>query len=105
MKKFLLVALVLVSTFMLVGCGKKGLVGKWASEQYSGQFVYTFNEDGTGNYDAMGTVREFTYQTNEDKISILYKGDTVPFESTFTLDGDKLNVKDSLGNDTIYNRK
>ncbi len=105
MKKLLYTFTLCALVVILVGCGKKGLVGKWASEQYSGQFVYTFNEDGTGNYDAMGTVREFTYETNEDKISILYNGDTVAFESTFTLDGDKLNVKDSFGNDTIYNRK
>ena len=48
---------------------------------------------------------EFTYTTEGDKISILYKGNTAPFETTFTIEGNKLNMKDSFGKDTIYKKQ
>ena len=103
MKKGLLFTLVLlVGVVALTGCGKKEkkdpIVGKWAL----GSFVYTFNSDGTCNYSAAG---DCTYKINGDKISITYDGMTVPFESTFSIDGNKLNIKDSFGNDTIYTKK
>ena len=37
--------------------------------------------------------------------AILYDGNTAPFETTFSIDGKKLNIKDSFGNDTIYTKK
>ena len=67
--------------------------------------MYTFNEDGTGKYDAAGVTMEFTYELKDgNKIAILYKGNTDPFETEYSIDGDKLNIKDSSNNDTIYNR-
>ena len=79
------------------------IVGSWEYE--SGGYTYTFNADGTGNYDAAGTVMNFTYTTEGDTLSILYDGNTAPFETQYSIDGDKLNVIDSLGNDTIYIKK
>lgn len=106
MKKiFVFAFLALASTFLLVGCGKKGLVGSWASKDYSGRYIYTFNEDGTGNYDAAGTKMDFTYKIEDGKISILYTGNTAPFETTYTIDGNTLNIVDSFGKDTLYTRK
>ena len=101
----LLISLVaLVCLFTLAGCGKSEsntIVGKWALSN----FVYTFNEDGTCSYDAAGTLMKCTYETDGDKLSILYDGDTVSFDTTYSIDGNKLNVRDSFGNDTIYTRK
>ena len=102
-KKYFVSALAIALCFAAVGCGKKTdpLVGKWAL----GSFVYTFNEDGTCQYDAAGTIMKCTYKTDGDKISILYEGNTASFDTTYSIDGNKLNVKDSLGNDTIYTKK
>ena len=102
-KSLLVISIVFVGIFSLTGCGKKeeSIVGKWAL----GSFVYTFNKDKTCQYDAAGTIMKCTYEIDGDKISILYKGDSVPFETTFSIDGDTLNVKDSLGNDTLYKRQ
>ena len=103
MKRVLsIVALVLVSSVLFVGCGKKGLVGSWVHETYS-SYVYTFNEDKTCTYSTM----ECTYEYDEEKgtLSILYKGNTVPFETTYKIDGDKLTIKDSLENDVVYKRQ
>jgi len=99
-KNVCLVAFLAVGLFLLAACEKKeGIVGKWTYS--SGGYTYTFNADGTGDYNGS----KFTYTIDGDKLSILYDGTTAPFETTFSIDGDKLDVKDSLGNSTIYNRK
>ena len=106
MKKILL-SLALVFTLMLVitGCGKKeGLVGSWEHETFKG-YVYTFNEDKTCKYDAYGTIMNCTYEVDGDKLSILYTGNTAPFETTYKIEGDTLTIKDSLDSDVVYKRK
>lgn len=102
--KFLaILAFILVGVISLTGCNKakKTIVGKWAHDSY----VYTFNKDKTCSYDAAGTKMECTYEIDGENLSILYKGNTAPFKTTYSIDGDKLNVKDSFGSDTIYTRK
>jgi len=79
------------------------IVGSWQYE--GGGYTYTFNEDGTGKYELGGTSMEFSYETKDDnKISILYKGNTTPFETEYKVEGNTLNVIDSYGNDTIYKK-
>ena len=102
MKKTLVVTLLLVGIFALLGCTKKdGLVGKWAH----GSFVYTFNSDKSCSYDVAGTKMECTYTIDGDKLSILYKGNTAPFETTYKIEGNTLTIKDSAGSDVEYTRK
>lgn len=104
LKKVMIAFVLLFSVIALAGCNdnkSKTIVGKWAL----GSYVYTFNEDGTCSYDVAGTLMKCTYKTDGDKLSILYDGNTVSFDTTYSIDGNKLNVKDSLGNDTIYTRK
>ena len=84
--------------------GDSALVGSWENKSYGSSYTYTFNEDGTGKYDAGGTLMEFTYTTSGNKISILYTGNTDPFETEYSIDGDTLNVIDSLGHDTLYEK-
>ncbi|MBR2785998.1 MAG: hypothetical protein IKD76_00590 [Clostridia bacterium] len=45
---------------------------------------------------------EFTYKTEGNKISILHTGNTSHLETEDSIDGDTLNVIDSLGRDTLY---
>ena len=103
-KVLLFASVLFVSIVGLTGCGSKTnkntIVGKWQSKEYS-SYIYTFNEDGTGDYS--GT--QFTYTTDGDKIAITYQGNTVAFESTYEIKDNELNIKDSFGNDTIYTRK
>ena len=107
-KAALLVLLALAAIFVLTGCGetssKNPLVGNWKNDSYGTSFIYTFNEDGTGKYDAAGTIMEFTYTTDGNQISILYTGNTEAFETEYSIDGDTLNVKDSVGKDTLYQK-
>ena len=103
----LFISILFVTALLLTGCGKKkteeknSIVGKWEQSGY----IYTFNEDNSCSYDAMGTLMKCTYEIDGDKISIMYTDSTVPFETTYSIDGNKLNVIDSFGNDTIYTRK
>ena len=80
------------------------IVGDWKTSLADYDYIYTFNSDGTGNYNAAGTDMKFTYKLSGDKISILYDGDTVSFDTTYSVDGDTLNVVDSFGEDTLYER-
>ena len=91
--------------FVLAACGgnSNSIVGSW---KYDGaDYTYAFNEDGTGSYDVYGNVMEFTYTTEGNKLSILYTGNTTPFETEYSIDGKTLNIKDSFGSDTLYTRQ
>ena len=114
LKSVLVVLAIAVMAFALTACEKKedskkeskkseGIVGSWKYE--GADYTYTFNEDKTGEYNAAGNKMEFTYELDGNKISILYTGNTAPFETEYEIKGDELNVKDSFGNDTIYKRK
>ncbi|MBQ3286289.1 MAG: hypothetical protein IJH40_11730 [Ruminococcus sp.] len=83
-----------------------GLVGSWDYAELSGM-VYTFNADGSGSYDMFGEVMKFTYEADGSTLKITYidEGVDAATELEYAIDGDTLNVKDSLGNDTIYKRK
>lgn len=112
MKKTLLIAalivMLVVAVFALTGCGNKdeGIVGSW---EYSGygttKYVYTFNADKTGNYDAGGSVKNFKYEDSGDKVTITYDGATMSNEFEYKIEGNKLIIKDSFGNDVEYVKK
>ena len=82
------------------------VVGVWKNDNTlpGVTFTYTFNADGTGKYDSAGTIMPFTYKTDGNKISIKYDGDTVSFDTTYSVNGNILNVKDSSNNDTLYTK-
>ena len=108
-KKILVGILAVVMCFALVGCGKsnsnKEIVGQWKNDEYGYDFIYTFNEDGTGEYDAAGSIMKFKYTINEDKISFEYTDeDMATLDTTFSIDGDTLNVKDANNEDTLYKK-
>ena len=77
------------------------LVGTWKYEVSSLNYTYVFKADGTGTYFG----ESFTYTVDGNKLSILYDGNTAPFETEFSIDGDKLIIKDSFGEDTVYIRQ
>ncbi|MBQ9019659.1 MAG: hypothetical protein IJ097_05055 [Bacilli bacterium] len=102
MKKGLFALLLVAGIILLAGCGKSNLlVGKWAH----GSFVYTFNSDGTCEYDVSGSIMKCTYKTSGNKLSILYEGYDKSLDTTYSVKGNKLSIKDSFGNDTVYTKK
>lgn len=113
LKITLIITMLLSAILVLAGCTEKKdsktasnanpIVGSWKYE--SGDYTYTFKEDGTGDYSFSSTKMEFTYKTEGNKLSITYKGNTSPFETEYSIDGDTLNVKDSFGRDTLYKKQ
>ena len=47
----------------------------------------------------------YEYKVEDNKLSILYEGNTAAFETTYTISDNKLTIKDSFGEDTVYDRK
>ncbi len=66
-------------------------------------FIYTFNADGTGDYDMSGTKMTFTYTTDGNKLSIKYNESGL-FETEYEIKDNVLNIKDSGGSDTLYKK-
>ena len=81
------------------------LIGQWQAQQVE-EAIYTFNEDGTGEYLIMGTVMPLEYQLSDGKITISFKMEGyTPMTLDYDLNGTVLNIKDSFGNDTFYDKK
>ena len=83
------------------------IVGKWKyyDEDFGSlDFIYTFNADGTGDYDVSGTSKTFTYKIDGKEIDITYDESKATFSTEFEINGDIINIKDSGGNDTFYKK-
>jgi hypothetical protein len=103
-RNVLLIGVIVCAFILVTGCGKKNpIIGTWTYE--GGGFTYTFNEDKTGTYEAFAATLEFTYTAENNKLSILYKDNTKPFETDYTIEDNKLIIKDSFGNNTVYVKK
>ena len=114
-KIMLLLAVISAIAVMCVfaGCNKGGdseekpedrLVGKWQSEKKP-DYVYTFNSDGTGDYNMAGVVAEYNYEVKDGKLIFNFTTDGwTSATRDYVIEGDKLNVKDSYGADTFYNK-
>lgn len=104
------VALMLViSVLMITGCSKdkgdkeskKSIIGSWKNDT-GYDFIYTFDSDNTGSYTAFGNKMNFTYEDDGTKVTILYRGNTTPSTYEYRIDGNKLIIKDSFGEDMEY---
>ena len=85
---------------------KNTIVGSWEyASSPNSAYVYTFNSDKTGSYSVYGTQMNFTYEDDGKKVSIKYEKNTIPSEYEYNLEGDKLTIKDSFGNNIEYKRK
>ncbi|MBR5976585.1 MAG: hypothetical protein IK046_02125 [Clostridia bacterium] len=86
--------------------GKKSsggsIVGEWT--YVFGDYVYKFDKDGKGSYTAGSTVMNFTYTDNGDSVEILYDGNTVASTYKYRVEGDKLFIEDSFGEEVEYKR-
>ena len=110
-KRFWLITLMIVVTITLVGCEKgeqiepteQIVTGTWICE--TGNYTYTFNEDGTGYYEAYENKIDFTYQAEEGKISIMYSGSTSSYEATYIIKNGILSIKDLNGKENNCKRK
>ncbi len=103
LKRIVLVLIIMIGITCIIGCGKvkKPLVGSW---DHNG-FIYTFNSDNTGNYNALGTILEFSYEDDGERVTLNYKDVIIPSVYEYKIEGKKLIIKDSLGDDVEYIKK
>lgn len=101
MKKILMLSVLVLGVFALGGCGTNKIVGSWELNS----FVYTFNKDNTCTYNVSGEDMKCTYKIDGDKLSIMFDNNTVPFDTTYKIEKNKLIIKDSYGKDVEYTKK
>jgi len=65
---------------------------------------YTFNQDGTGQYELLGEKLDLTYKTNGNILSIMFAGQNVPMDVEYTVNAQALTIKDVTGGDVVYHR-
>ena len=65
---------------------------------------YTFNQDGTGQYELLGEKLDLTYKTNGNILSIMFAGQSIPMDVEYTVNAQALTIKDVNGNDVVYHR-
>lgn len=83
----------------------KPLVGKFEAEGLSGLF-YTFNEDGTGEYELFGEVIKLNYSVKDGKLVIEFHSDEMGTMTVdYKIDETKLSIKDITGNYVNYIRR
>lgn len=104
MKKAYLLAIIVLVIFALclfTGCDEdqktEAIVGSWGNNNW----VYTFNEDGTGDYSGSG----LKYSTSGDKINIYYSGSESPSSFNYKIEDDTLTFIDSFGSSVVYKKK
>ncbi len=83
----------------------KPLVGKFEAAGFSGLF-YTFNEDGTGEYELLGEVIKLNYSIKDGKLVIEFHSDEMGTMTVdYKIDETKLSMKDITGSYVDYIRK
>lgn len=83
---------------------QSALVGSWKSVTMS-DAIYTFNADGTGEYEFYGNKSPFTYTDNGDSVEIKYETDTVASVFKYIVEDNELNIEDSFGEMYTYKKK
>ena len=104
----------------LAGCGKKdenSLAGSWgyADAEYDIGAVYVLKDDGTGTYTMKVGDTEVTYElkyeVQDGHLLVRYVNNEIfseddVFDSEFSLkDAKTMIIKDSLGEELVFNRK
>ena len=104
----------------LAGCGKKdenSLAGTWeyADAEYDIGAVYVLKDDGTGTYTMKVGDTEVTYElkyeVQDGHLLVRYVNNEIfseddVFDSEFSLkDAKTMIIKDSLGEELVFNRK
>ena len=129
MKKFLTTAVIILAAFVtaISFCSCKGktnsdqtttaqsesaaanadqsIVGSWSLNLYGDEYVYTFNPDGTGTYNAAGKVMNLTYSIKDGIYYETFEGSTAPVKRAYRVENNQFIVEDSYGEEIVYNKR
>ena len=101
MKKYFLGGFLLLSLFLVTGCGKS-IVGKWRAVGANSEYHYLFNKDKTCSYEMLTARLDCTYEVNNGILIILFKGNEKPNKYEYRFEEDVLIIKDSSGKDNKF---
>ncbi len=103
MKKYHFGIIIFLLLILTTGC-KKSIIGKWKSVDKKNQYYYIFNADKTCSYEMSVARLDCTYEINENKITILYKGNTIPKTYDYLFKDNMLIIKDDTGKDNKFTK-
>ena len=104
MKKYFLGIVLFLLLIMNTGC-KKSIIGKWKAMDTNGEYYYIFNADKTCSYEMKVARLDCTYEIDDNKITILYKGNSKANTYEYKFDGHTLVIKDDAGKDNKFSRE
>ena len=96
---FLLLAIVV---FVLFIPKRNRLVGRWRALNSGDNYYYIFNKDKTCYYIMPNARLDCTYEIDDVKINILFKGEKKTKSYPFRFDNDNLIINDEFGKDNVF---
>ena len=98
---FGIISILLLLLLLTSGC-KKSIVGKWKSIDTKNEYYYIFNKNKTCSYEMIVARLDCTYEINDNRISIIYKGNTKINTFKYQIEGNTLIIKDENGKDNKF---
>ena len=102
MKKYHFVITSFLLLFLLTGCGKQTIIGRWKAANSKDDYYYIFNDDKTCSYEMTVARLDCTFEENDDKLIVLYNGNSQPKTYKYHFDGNTLIITDDAGNENKY---
>jgi hypothetical protein len=99
-KKKIIIAVIslLIIIQIIYICSKKTIIGKWKAIDVKDEYYYIFNKDKTCSYEMKVARLDCTYKIDENKISILYKGNKKTNTFEYQFDKEYLIIEDENHN-------
>lgn len=101
MKKMYLGILIFLLLVCTTGC-TKNIVGKWKSSDSDDELYYIFNNDKTCSYEMSIARLDCTYETENNRLTIMYKGSDKASTYEFRFEKNTLIIKDETGKDNRF---
>lgn len=101
MKKYFFGVFILLSLFLFTGCGKS-IVGKWKSTDTNNEYYYIFNKDKTCSYEMSVARLDCTYEENDGKLQIIFKGSEKTNTYEYRFEKGVLIIKDNTGKNNKF---
>ncbi len=99
---FVIVMILLFFLLLLTSGSKKSIVGKWKSIDTKNEYYYIFNKNKTCSYEMIVARLDCTYEIDDNKISVLYKGNTKTNTFKYQIEGNTLVIKGENGKDNKF---
>ncbi|MBR3660773.1 MAG: hypothetical protein IKN63_02600 [Bacilli bacterium] len=103
MKKYISVIVISLLMVLTTGC-KKNIIGKWKAIDTKNEYYYIFNVDKTCSYEMNVARLDCTYEIDDNKITILYKGNDKTNSFQYRFEGNNLIIKDDRGKDNKFTK-